>query len=313
MEPIVDVVLPVFAIVLLGFLSGRSGILGQAGTDALNRFVFYVALPALFFVSMARVPVAETLNLPFLAAYGGGIAATAGVAVGVARVAFPNRLGGLCLNAVSAVFANTGYMGIPLLITAYGGEAAALPAIIATVFQSAVVLTVAIVVLEVDASRAGHARDLARDVATGVLKSPLLLAAVGGLAVSGFQVRLPAAIVTFCDILGAAAAPCALFAIGLFMNGRSFRADLGEVIWLTALKLLVQPAVTAVLAFRVLDMEPRWAESAVILAALPTGALVFVMAQQYGLYVQRSTAAIVVSTVAAVASLSALFTLLAAS
>jgi predicted permease len=309
MEPIVHVVLPVFAIVLLGYLAGRSGILGQPSTDALNRFVYFVALPALFFVSMARVPIAETLNLRFLVAYCGGLAATAAVAIAVARRVFPNRLGGLCLHGLTAIFANTGYMGIPLLITAYG-EDAALPAIIATVLQGAVVMAIGIVVLEIDTSASGHARDIARDVFKGVVRSPLLVSAAGGLAVSGAGLALPAPVATFCDILGAAAAPCALFAIGLFMVGRSFRTGLGEVAWLVALKLLVQPLVTALLAFQLLDMEPRWAESAVILAALPTGALVFVIAQQYGIFVQRSTAVIMISTVLAVATLSVLFNLL---
>jgi predicted permease len=311
MDPILDVVVPVFAVVALGYLCGRGGLLGQPSTDALNRFVYYVALPALFFVSMAQVPIEETLNVRFLAAYGGGLVIAGALAVAVARVVFPNRLGALALHGLTATFANTGYIGIPLLITAFG-EAAALPAIIATVFQSAVVMATGIVILEIDMSQSGRARDMARDALLGVLKNPLVLSAVAGLAASASGIRLPVAVVTFCDILGAAAAPCALFAIGLFMVGRTFRTGWGEVGWLVAVKLLVQPAATAVLAYAVLDLAALWAASAVVLAALPTGALVFVLAQQYDIYVQRSTAVIMVSTVAGVATLSLLLMLLGA-
>src|SRR3546814_8633688 len=69
---------------------------------------------------MARVTLAEVFNLPFLGAYGGGAAATFVIAVAVARLAFPNRLGALGLAGLSAIFSNTGYMGIPLLMLAFG-------------------------------------------------------------------------------------------------------------------------------------------------------------------------------------------------
>src|SRR3546814_15985225 len=73
------------------------------------------------------------------------------------------------------------------------------------------------------------------------------------------------------------------------------------------LKLLVQPAITWLLAYHFFTMEPVWAAGALIQSALPTGALVFVLAQQYGIYLQRSTAAIMASTVVSLLPLSALF------
>ena len=309
MTPIVNVVLPVFAIMLAGYLAGRFRILGNESSQALNGFVYFVAIPALFFVSMARVPVGEVFNWPFLAAYGGGLAITFALAVTVARWVFPNRLGALGLHGLAAIFANTGYMGIPLLLIAYG-EPGTLPAIIATVLQGALVMALGIVIIEVDVHRAAPGLEILRRVGLAVVKSPLLLSAAAGLAVSAAGLELPVFVVTFCDLLAAAVGPCALFAMGLFMVGRSFTAGVGEVSWLVALKLVVQPAVTWVLAYPVLGIDPLWAASAVILAALPTGALVFVLAQRYDIYVQRSTAAIMVSTVISLATLSALFLLL---
>src|SRR3546814_6720323 len=96
-----------------GYATGHFACLGTEGSEALTRFVYFIALPALFFVSMARVTLAEVFNLPFLGAYGGGAAATFVIAVAVARLAFPNRLGALGLAGLSAIFSNTGYMGIP--------------------------------------------------------------------------------------------------------------------------------------------------------------------------------------------------------
>jgi predicted permease len=309
MIAILNVVLPVFGIVLAGYLCGRFGVLGDASSEALNRFVYFLALPALFFISMARVPVGEVFNGRFLAAYVGGAAATALLAVGFGRLLFPNRLAATGIQGLAAIFANTGYMGIPLLVTAFG-PAAALPAIIATVLNGAVIMAIGIFIVEMDLSRGRGAGVVVMDALAGVAKSPLVLSAVAGIVASSAGLAMPEAVGRFCDILGAAAPPAALFAIGLFMVGRSMTAGLAETGWLVAHKLLVQPLATAGIAFGLLPMDRVWTASAVTLAALPTGSLVFVLAQQYGVYTQRATAAILVSTILSVATLFALFAVL---
>jgi len=306
MSAVIQVVLPVFGIILCGYLLGRFRILGEASTDALNRFVYYVALPALFVISMARVNIDAVLNWPFLAAMGGAQLATFVLALAVARVAFPGRLGRLSLHGMAAVFGNTGYMGIPLLQTAFG-EAGVLPAVVATVWHGAVVMGLGIVLLEADFNRGDGPIRLVGSVLGGIVRSPLILSAALGLALSALSLPLPTALARFLDILSAAAAPCALFAMGLFLVGRSVTSGAAEIGWLVVLKLAVQPALTYVLAFQVFDLDRLWALSAVALAALPTGALVFILAQQYGTYTERATSAILISTVASVVTLSALF------
>ena len=149
--------------------------------------VYFLALPALFFVSMARVPVADILNLPFLVAYIGGLAATALIAVGVGRLLFPNRLAATGLQGLTAIFANTGYMGIPLLVTAFG-PAAALPAIIATVLNGAVIMALGIFIVEMDLSRGRGAVGVVADALLGVVRSPLVLSAAAG-GVIGYLLR----------------------------------------------------------------------------------------------------------------------------
>ncbi len=309
MLALLNVVLPVFGIILAGYLCGRFRLLGEASSESLNRFVYFLALPALFFISIARVGVAEVLNWRFLAAYGGGVAVTALIAVAAGRRLFPNRLAAQALQGLAAIFANTGYMGIPLLVTAFG-PAAALPAIIATVLNGAVIMALGIFIVEMDLSRDRGAGVVIFDALLGVAKSPLVLSAAGGILCSSAGIALPEAVGRFCDILGAAAPPAALFAIGLFLVGRSLTAGFGETSWLVLHKLLLQPLVTAGIAFGLLPMERLWAVSAVALAALPTGSLVFVLAQQYGVYTQRATAAILVSTVLSIVTLFALFALL---
>jgi predicted permease len=111
-----------------------------------------------------------------------------------------------------------------------------------------------------------------------------------------------------CGILGAAAGPCALISIGLFLVGKRISSGALESGTMIGLKLVVHPLLTALLALVVFDVEPLWATVAVLMAALPVGANVFVLAQRYDVYVQRVSAATLLTTVLAVVTLSALFT-----
>jgi predicted permease len=309
MSAIINVVLPVFGIMLAGYLFGRFRVLGDANSEALNRFVYYGALPALIFIGLARVGSGDPVDWNFVTAFGLSLLASFLIAIAVAVFVFPNRLSALALNGLSANFSNAGYMGIPLLITAFG-DAGRLPAILGAVMMVIVVMPVGIVIVELDMNRGTGPMRILRRVARAVALNPLVLAGVAGVLVSVTGLPLPKAVGTFCDILGAAAGPCALFAIGLFMVDRSLRTGLGEVSWLVLVKLAIHPAIAWWLAFHVFTMPPVWAASVVILAALPTGALVFVLAQQYNLYIQRATSVILLSTVFSVVTLSALFVVL---
>lgn len=305
MQAIVTVVFPVFGIMLAGYLVGRARLLGAESSHALNAFVFYVALPPLFFLSLARFDLAMLGTVvDFALAFLASLFVIFGVALVAASLLFPGRLGALALNGMSANFANTGYLGIPLLAVIYGDDAV-LPAVLGSLATGVVMMAIGVVLLEADRSAGGSPLAILRRIAIGLVKNPLIMSAVLGVAVRLLDLAVPQPVVRFAEILGASAGPCALFAIGLFMVGKSFTADLVEVLIVVALKLLAMPAIAYWLAFEVFALERFWAESTVILAALPTGALVFVLAQQYEIYVQRATASIMISTVLSVVTLSA--------
>ena len=118
MSAVVDVALPVFAIMLAGFLAGRFRILGETSSEALNAFVYWFALPPVLFLSMATVPLADVFNWPYIWTFMIGMAAVALPSILAAKFLFPNTFSGLALHGLTAIFANTGYMGIPLLLIA---------------------------------------------------------------------------------------------------------------------------------------------------------------------------------------------------
>ena len=308
MEAIINVVLPVFAIIASGFACGRLGLLGDGASQALNGFVYFAALPALFFAAMATVPLKETFNLPFIADYMGAVIGLALITWLVAGRLFPGKGDALGLQNMAANFANTGYMGIPLLITAFG-ESGKLPAVIATVLNGAIVMPVYIAIVEYTRSDAAHRAQVFADAGLGVVKSPLVLAAALGILWSGLGVPVPVFLAKFCEILGSAAPPAALFAMGLFMVGKSFAGDRAEIGLLTGFKLLLHPLLALGMLW-LIPLPKDWADALLVLAALPTGSLVFVLSNLYGVYTRRSTGVIIATTFASVVTLSLLFNLL---
>jgi hypothetical protein len=314
MRAILDVVLPVFGLILAGVLAGRFKILGQESSEALNLFVYWFALPPLLFLGMARVPVAAVVNIPFLAAYLGGVAAAALLIVVAARLLFPGRAAELGLAVMGGTFSNTGYMGIPLFMTAYGPEGM-LPVVISTVINSAVMVGGAIAWIELAAGKGAHPAEVLGDIGKALVTNPLVVAPLAGIAFSAAGIVIPGPIATFGDLLAAAAGPCALFAIGLFLAARPLGSLVRgrkavEVAWLVAVKLVVHPLATWALAVA-LGLDQFWVAATVILAALPTGALAFVVASKYAVYVERTSAVILASTVVSVATLSAIMILFA--
>lgn len=306
MQAVLNVALPVFGIILCGYLAGRAKLLGAASSGALNAFVYWFALPPLIFIGMAQTPADRILDGPFILTVSLGIGATGIVVVAGSRFLFGNRGPANGMHAMAALFSNTGYMGIPLFIAAFGADRV-LPAVTATVLNMFFYGTMtAWVAASKEDGPKKSGLVAAAQIGGALARNPLVVAPVLGLAVSAAGIAVPVPLGNLCRILGAAAAPGALFALGLFLVGQHVTAGLREVSWIAFFKLVGQPAVTAWLAFDVFALDRFWAISAVLLAALPTGALVFVTAQQNGIYVQRASAGIVMSTLFSVITLSAL-------
>jgi malonate transporter len=304
----ITVVLPLIAIMLAGYLAGRVKLLPENGSMVISRFVFLVAMPAFIFISLARIPVEDFFNWPYLAVLGGGMLVIFVLGIIVARYAFPDSLTAHSLHALTAMFSSTAYIGLPLILVVFG-EAGLVPGIIGAVITGAVFMPLAIILAETDRGRAG--RKVATASMVAVMRNPLLVATAAGLLTSASGVSVAAPVTTFCELLGEAFIPCALFAAGLFISGCSVKGEIKEISWLVFVKLLLHPLITWWLAFYVFELEGTLASIAVLQAALPSGVPVFVLAQHYETFVTRSSAVIVVSTVLSILTLSAMFILLA--
>lgn len=305
MQVVLDIALPVFGLILAGYIAGRRRILGQESSLALNRFVYFFSLPAVLFLSMARSPLEQVFNLPFIGAFLGAMLITYGLGWLIGMLVRRESQAIHSMQALTACFSNTGYMGLPLFIAAFGPDKL-LPALIATVIMSAVMVGIAVVAIELVGKQQATLGHALADVGKALVRNPLILASFAGLGWNLLGLAVPTPLGTFCELLGAAAGPGALFAIGLFLAGRPLVADFKEVFWVSGLKLIVQPAVTWALIIFVFPMDPFWTGATLLLAALPTGALTFVVAQQYDVYVERTSQVILWSTVASLPTLSLL-------
>jgi predicted permease len=305
LAPVLGAVLPVFGLVGCGYLAGRFHVVTQASSQALNQFVYAFALPAMLFVAVYRGSLEEILSGAFLLAVivATLLTAAAGFALSNFSGATPAES---TMRALNASFANTGYLGIPLVTVAYG-EAAALPAALATVATNFVSFALAIVCLELFVNpRPGGVRRALR----GVVMSPLIWPIALAILLVAVELKIPLPAERFATLLAAAAGPCALFAIGLFVSQLSIRAGALASWQTTALKLALHPLLMALLVFLVLGIDPLWAKIAVVCASLPLGATAFVLAQRYRLLEAETSTGAVVSTAASLLTVSLVMALL---
>jgi predicted permease len=299
------VVIPIFALIFVGFGCRRSQLLGANATSELNRFVVILALPALMFDITAHMRWATFYQPGFIAATGGGAAIVFIVTVFV-RWRQTGQLADASLDGLNAGYANTGFIGFPLCLAAFGSASTSLTAI-ATVMTACVLFALAIVLIEIGSSTSARIDHVVAKVGKSLVKNPLLIAPVLGAAFAGTGWVIPEPIEVFLRLLGNAASPCALVALGLFLGQRATASAPSSLLSTSLIlaKLLAQPAITWVIAAPVLHLPSFTTHVAVALAAMPTGTGPFMLAEFYRRESATTSRTILLSTIGAVLTLSA--------
>ena len=303
MTAVLDAVIPVFALIALGSFAAWRGLLDATVTNALNLFVVWLALPAVLFGATAHMTWAEIDQPGFVLAAGGGAVLTFMLSMALDR-GRGRRLADRAIEGLDASYGNVGYLGLPLGLALFGPGV--LPAlVIAMLITACVLFAGAIVLIEFDlASAPGLGTTLAR-TAGSLARNPLVVSPVLGGLWSATGLPLPLPIDRALTLLGAAASPCALVTIGLFLAQRSARAATRDVARLVVLKLVALPLFTFAIG-RAVAMPASWFEASLVLAALPTGTGPFMLAKLYGREAAATSRAILVSTVLSVVTVSGL-------
>lgn len=292
--------LPFFALIGLGWGAGRLRFFPDAATEYLTRFVFYFALSAMLFRFAANLSLAEIFDARFAAAYLAGCLAVYLLATLVARL---RRIPATeaAVEAQCAVIGNTGFLGVPLLTVLLGPEAAG-P--ILMVLAIDLIVFSSLITLIITGAREGHLSPrIIKVLAFGLVKNPMIVSMAAGLAVSSAGLSLPAPVEEFMTILGAAATPCALFAIGASLASKTAER-LSVALWLSFAKLVLHPVAVAVAALLVFGVEPFAAGVMIAAASLPVAGNVYILARTYGVAPQRVSASILISTVFSIVTVS---------
>jgi predicted permease len=301
MNAIVDSFFPLIALIGLGWLLRRRGLLGSAAARELTAFVVWLALPSLLFEAIANASWQQLWQPRYVVAYAGAMVATFVVTLWwlPSSMPFVDR----CLDSFGATYANSGFIGIPLAVLLLG-PAALIPATIATLLTAVLLFAVGIVLLEIGGDKATTPLASVAQAARAVARNPLVAATVlGGLWSAGGW-HMPEAPHRLLELLAGAAGPCALVSIGALLAEPAPAGGASALTPIVLAKLVLQPVVCAVLAYKVFALPPVWAATAVLLSALPTGTGPFMLAEFYGRDVARASRIMFVTTTLSLATVS---------
>jgi predicted permease len=294
-----NVVLPVFAVILTGWLAGAVGYLPRTLSAPLVGFAYNVAMPALIFVTIAPEPVRGLLNWGFLVAFGGGSLLCFAAVFLAARARASRGLGSSAMLGATASMTNTGFVALPILQAMYGPRGV-LPAAIATVFVAVAMFPILIVLLEMDRARSDRLHPLA--LANRVVTNPLMISTILGLVWSIGGLPVPAFFKAYATIFADALTPCALFSIGLGLSLGGLRGDLVASAWLTVLKLVIMPLAVYGLCM-VCRVDAFHTVAAVVCAAVPTAKTAYVLAGEYRVEERMVASTISITTLLSVVTL----------
>ena len=295
---VADLVLPVFAIIVTGWLAGWLGYISRSLADGLVHFAYNVAMPALLVVTIAQEPARNLLEWRFLLAFGGGSILCFALVFLAVRLAWGRDLASSTIYGMTAAMTNTGFVALPILHSIYG-QPAVLPAAIATVFVAGVMFPVTVILLEgADAHGAARPAVLVKQI----LLNPMVLSTLIGLVWAITGLRIPAPLAAYLNIFAAALTPCALFAIGLGLSVEGVRSNLTASIALAAVKLLIMPLIVYGLCVAS-GLDPLYTIAAVVCAAVPTAKTVYILAGSYKVEEPLVAATVSMTTLLSVATL----------
>ncbi len=293
--------LPFFAIIGLGYGAARTKFFSEEATAYLTKFVFYFALSAMLFRFSANLSFGDLIDFKFISAYLWGTAFVYGLAMAVSFYT-GRSIEEAAIEAQCAAIGNVGFLGIPMLALLMGDEA--VKSVMLVLAIDLVIFGSLIVILVTGARDGRMSIGILKTVGIGLLKNPMIVSITLGLLWSAFSIPIPDPLNEFVGILGAAATPGALFAIGASLASKSAERLLVSG-WLSFCKLVLHPLFVAIGALVLFPVDPYPAAVMIAAASLPVAGNVYILAQHYGVAPHRVSAAILISTALSVVTVSA--------
>lgn len=279
-------------VVATGYFVGRLRILGESALEVLTKAAFFVFSPALLFIVLGDADIRQLFSnlLPVSALAAGG---TLLIFVLVAKLLWKRNVSQLTVGALASSYVNANNIGLPLAVYILGDPAAAAPVLL---LQLIVLTPVALTILDVTSSgKVSVSRILSQPI-----RNPLIIASAMGVVVSALDVTVPDILHEPLDLLGQAAVPTLLFALGLSLatqrlwDAKEQRPDIALA---AGLKLVVMPLIAWAAGAYVFNLDQTALFTVVILAALPSAQNVFNYAQRYSVSIALARDSVVITTV----------------
>jgi predicted permease len=294
---IVEMVLPVLAPVLVGWLAVRLKLLAVGDAKALTSAYLYIFLPALIVGHLAKQNLAALFDRPFILATVALMLGIYGFILLLHRFVWRRPLGDSVMAAFACAKFNAVVVGLPLLLIAIGKQAI-VAVLINLVIGYFTILPLTLFLLEV--AKAGESEEGIQVAAVvgramrHTIFDPLILATLLGIAIAALHLTLPGWLDETLIALSGAAIPVPLVAVGMTISGAAFTAGIGEVLWVSAVRVIASPLL-AIGAARAFGLSPVYSIALVISFSLPTAKMAFAVAESHGVY-ERAMAAIVTVT-----------------
>jgi malonate transporter and related proteins len=305
MLDVFNLVIPFFGLIFLGFALAKWANQPVEALGWMNVFIIYVALPALFFKLISETPVDQLTSWRFVLTT---TCSTFFIFLLMFMIAM-RRTGGeisdSTIQGLAAAYGNIGYMGPGLALLALG-PAATVPVALIFCFENTLHFVVTPTLMAMSGKDRRPKLELAAEILKKVALHPFIIATFFGVLGAVFEVRPPEPVSRLISYLSNAAAPCALFAMGVSMALRPLKRIPVELGFILPIKLIIQPALVYVLLSWIGNFPPAWIYAAVLMAGLPTATNVFVLAQQYQTWVERASASVFATTLSSVVTVSCL-------
>lgn len=271
MEGTLALVLPVFAIGLLGFLTTRLGYVTPETIDGMARFVLAVAVPLLVFRTMAVADLDKLFaNLAELVlAYYLGALVVLVLAVAVARYVYKHGIGAQAGLAMAASHSNMVLLGIPFVVLILGRNLSA-PLLVLVCLHGMLMAFLATLIFKLWDKGTRDLPEALAQVLMDQARSPLFLALAAGLFYGGLDLPRPQPVDLALRLVGSAAVPCGLFVLGGLLAGLRADGRFFDAVTATVLKLAVHPFLVWVIAAKLFSLPASWVWVAVMLATSPT-------------------------------------------
>jgi predicted permease len=298
---VLQVIFPIFALALVGYLVARLNVFSAEHIDGISRFVFNIALPALLFRSLAGLELPVEVNWQFLFSYYAVVLLIYALGIWTSKQWFLHSPQEQGIFGLGASYSNMLLVGLPI-ISAGLGDDALLPLFLLVSVHSATLFLIVTILVE-GANRAdGSVQHVAAQTIRTLAMNPIIISLALGLLFNLLNLSLPRAIDDTLSMLSDATLPCALFVLGASLNTYKIAGRYVEAVAMIGLKLVLQPILVWLLAFTVFHLDPLWGAVAVMAAGMPVGINAYLFAQKYQIGIATISTAILLSTLLAVIS-----------